>query len=159
MHTITTHRIHVGRRARNLGIGALAAATMASGAIATHAQSQPDSSATPDVQYADGTYTGVSVRASHWGSVQVAAVIENGELTNFQILDYPRMRSESRRISQAVIPYLMQEAVTNQNADLDLISGATPTSAAFIQSLQSALDQAAEAEPNGTTTPNAGVNL
>ena len=158
MSSTSTRHIRISHRARNLGIGVLTVATVAGSTAAAYAQTQPGQTTTPDVTYADGTYTGISVRADHWGSVQVAAIIEDGQLTNFQILDYPRMRRESLRISQAVLPYLMQEAVTNQSADLDLISGATPTSAAFLQSLQSALDQAAGIESNGTTT-STGVNL
>lgn len=159
MYSTSTRRIHISHRARNLGVGALAAATVLGSAASSYAQTQPDQTTTPDVLYADGTWDGISVRASHWGSVQVSAVIENGQLVDFEIYDYPRMRSESRRISQSVIPYLMQEAVTTQSADLDLITGATPTSAAFIQSLQSALDQSAEAAVTGQTAPSTGVGL
>jgi uncharacterized protein with FMN-binding domain len=40
------------------------------------------------------------------------------------------------------VPALRREAIQAQNAQVDIISGATLTSEAFIQSLQSALDQA-----------------
>jgi uncharacterized protein with FMN-binding domain len=91
--------------------------------------------------------------------VQVEAIISNGQLTDFKILDYPSDRSTSRRISQIAIPYLMQEAVQAQSASVDLISGATYTSEAFIQSLQSALDMAAAAQATPTATLTASSSL
>jgi uncharacterized protein with FMN-binding domain len=44
-------------------------------------------------------------------------------------------------ISQAVAPILQGEAVSAQSANIDTVSGATYTSEAYAQSLQSALDQ------------------
>ena len=40
------------------------------------------------------------------------------------------------------MPNLKQEAITAQNAQVDIVSGATDTSNAFMQSLSSALSQA-----------------
>ena len=45
-------------------------------------------------------------------------------------------------ISQQALPYLIQETIQAQSATIDMISGATFTSIAFQQSLQSALLQA-----------------
>jgi uncharacterized protein with FMN-binding domain len=41
------------------------------------------------------------------------------------------------------MPQLVEEAVQAQQADVDIVSGATDTSEAFIQSLADALSQAA----------------
>ena len=49
----------------------------------------------------------------------------------------------SQRISQAAEPILREEALSAQTANIDLLSGATYTSEAYVESLQSALDQAA----------------
>jgi uncharacterized protein with FMN-binding domain len=46
------------------------------------------------------------------------------------------------RISEVVSPILRSEALTAQSAQIDLVSGATYTSTAFVESLQAALDQA-----------------
>ena len=169
------------RRARNAGITALIAASIGGYALyqrsSVSAQTlnglqlspvtitaDATSEATPDLGlYRDGEYQGDSARAGHWGNVQVTAVIENGKLTNFKINDYPHSRSMSVEINQYALPYLMQEAVTAQNTSVDMISGATLTSEAFIQSLQSALDQAATSAtltPTPTATLGAaGTNL
>jgi uncharacterized protein with FMN-binding domain len=91
--------------------------------------------------YKDGSYTGDSVDA-YYGYVQVKATISRGKITDVQFLDYPQDRSTSRMINSQAMPYLQQEAIQAQNAQVDTISGASATSGAFIQSLQSALDKA-----------------
>ncbi len=76
-----------------------------------------------------------------YGKVQVQAVIENGELTEVAWLALPTDR-ESERINNQATPILAQEAIESQSAEVDVISGATMTSEAFMQSLDSALEQA-----------------
>ena len=92
-------------------------------------------------QYKNGTYTGSSVNVLV-GIMQVQAVIQNGKLSSVQILQYPNDRQTSVRINQIAIPYLQQEAVQAQSANVNMISGATLTSQGFIYSLQAALSQA-----------------
>ena len=89
----------------------------------------------------DGTYTG-SVADAFYGNVQVQATIKNGQITNVAFLQSPNDRSTSIMINRQAMPLLRQEALQNQNAQVDIISGATQTSEAFRQSLQSALNQA-----------------
>ena|SRR5579884_2888974 len=95
----------------------------------------------PNVRYKDGTYTGPSTDA-FYGFVQVQATISGGKITDVTFLDYPQDRSTSRDINSQAMPYLRQEAIQVQNANVDGVSGATDTSQAFIQSLQGALSQA-----------------
>lgn len=92
-------------------------------------------------QYRDGTYTGPQVDA-FYGLVQVRAVIQSGKLANVQFLDYPHDRRTSQQINNIAMPYLQDEAMQAQNAQVDIISGATLTSEAFIESLASALQSA-----------------
>ncbi|MFN8471040.1 MAG: FMN-binding protein [Anaerolineae bacterium] len=92
-------------------------------------------------QYKDGSYTGPSVNA-YWGQVQVRAVVQNGQITNVDVLDYPADRRTSQRINSYAIPYLQQETIQAQSARVNMVSGATLTSKAYIQSLQAALDNA-----------------
>jgi uncharacterized protein with FMN-binding domain len=95
----------------------------------------------PQGQYADGTYTG-SVADANWGNVEVQAVITNGQISDVQFLQYPNHRNRSREINDQAMPLLTQEAIQSQQADVDVITGATDTSYAFIQSLATALQQA-----------------
>jgi uncharacterized protein with FMN-binding domain len=92
-------------------------------------------------QYKNGTFNGPSVDA-FYGNVQVQVVIQNGKISNVQFLTYPTDRRTSARINSIAVPYLQQEAITAQSANVDIISGATLTSQAFVQSLQAALNQA-----------------
>ena len=91
--------------------------------------------------YKDGTYTG-SVADAFYGNVQVQTTITNGKITDVQFLDYPHDRPTSVEINSQAMSLLKQEAITAQNSQVDIISGATQTSDAFIQSLASALSQA-----------------
>ncbi len=91
--------------------------------------------------YRDGKYTGI-VADAYYGNVQVAAVIQGGKITDVQFLDYPQDRSTSREINGQAMPYLITEAIQAQNANVDVISGATATSGAFRESLASALAKA-----------------
>lgn len=96
---------------------------------------------TPTSGYKDGEYTGITADA-YYGNVQVKAVIQGGRVTDVQFLDYPRDRRTSVLINSQTMPYLKTEAIRAQNAQVNIISGATLTSQAFIQSLHSALDKA-----------------
>jgi uncharacterized protein with FMN-binding domain len=95
----------------------------------------------PVGQFKNGTYTGQAADA-FYGTVQVAAVISGGKLTDIQILQYPSDRSHSFQLSQMALPQLRSEAIAAQSASVQIISGATDTSQAFGQSLHSALGQA-----------------
>ncbi len=91
--------------------------------------------------YRDGTYTGPAVNA-FWGQVQVQATVRNGQVANVQVLQYPSDRRTSVSINRQAIPWLQSEVMQAQNANVDIISGATLTSEAFIRSLQAALSNA-----------------
>lgn len=91
--------------------------------------------------YKDGTYSGDPADA-FYGIIQVQATISNGRITNVKFLQYPNDRSTSIAINSQADPILAQEAIQAQSANVDIVSGATQSSQAFIQSMQSALDKA-----------------
>lgn len=91
--------------------------------------------------YKDGQYTG-SVADAFYGNVQVKAVISGGKITDVQFLQYPSDRRTSIEINSQAMPYLKEEALQAQSAQVDGVSGATQTSRAFIESLGNALSQA-----------------
>jgi len=91
--------------------------------------------------YADGNYTGPMVDA-YYGLVQIEAIVQNGRLASIKILRYPSDRRTSRFINGIALPRLRREVIRAQSARVDIISGATLTSEAFIQSLDGALNQA-----------------
>jgi uncharacterized protein with FMN-binding domain len=91
--------------------------------------------------FKNGTFTG-PVANAYYGNVQVQVLIQNGKIANVTFLDYPHDRRTSQEINMQVMPWLTQEAIQAQSANVNLISGATLTSEAFANSLQSALNSA-----------------
>jgi uncharacterized protein with FMN-binding domain len=102
------------------------------------------------VALADGTYTGPSIDA-YYGLVQVQAVVQSGQIVGLKMLHYPSDRRESLIISQQALPLLRDEVVRTQSAKVDVVSGATLTSQAFVKSLGVALGQAG---PPGSNSPS-----
>ena|SRR5579862_37712 len=91
--------------------------------------------------YKDGQFAG-NVADAYFGQVQVLATIQGGKITDVKFLNYPHDRRTSQMINSQAMPWLTQEAIQAQSANVDLISGATLTSNAFIESLTAALNQA-----------------
>jgi uncharacterized protein with FMN-binding domain len=86
------------------------------------------------------TVTG-SVAQTRWGPVQVQISVGNGAITGVTVLQSPNGNGKDRQINASALPILQQRTLTAQSADIDMVSGATVTSAGYIQSLQNALDQ------------------
>lgn len=107
--------------------------------------SSPGPSGTPPQKlkktYKDGVYTGDSADA-FYGNVKVRAKIINGQIQSIDFIEYPNDRPRSVAINTQAMPYLKEEAIQAQNANVDIVSGATDTSQAFTASLQSALNKA-----------------
>ncbi len=107
-----------------------------SSSLPTAAANAPASAA-----YKNGTYDGQPIDA-YYGLVQVQVTIQNGSIQDVQFLQYPNDRRTSQMINSQVMPWLTQEAIQAQSANVDIISGATLTSEGFQMSLQSALQAA-----------------
>lgn len=92
--------------------------------------------------FVDGTYVGTQEDA-YYGQVKVQITISAHQVVAVKVLDYPQDRRTSRSINSRALPILRQEAVAAATtANIDVVSGATLTSGAYIQSLRSALRQA-----------------
>ncbi len=91
--------------------------------------------------YKDGQYTGQDF-PNQFGDTQVKVTVSGGRITNVQPLQLPFDRQRSAEISQYAAPLLHDEVLQAQSAQIDSLSGATYTSDAYAQSVQSALDQA-----------------
>jgi uncharacterized protein with FMN-binding domain len=91
--------------------------------------------------YVDGTVSGTTA-STRFGPVQVAVTIAGGRIVDVAALQLPVGDRRSVQISQYAAAVLREEALQAQSANLDLVSGATYTSDAYVRSLQSALDQA-----------------
>jgi uncharacterized protein with FMN-binding domain len=72
----------------------------------------------------------------------VQLTVRNGSITKVSILQYPNGNGRDVEIADYSLPVLIRETLASQSAHIDMVSGATYTSTGYIQSLQSALDQA-----------------
>jgi len=88
-----------------------------------------------------GTFKG-DTSQTRWGPVQVAITLTNGKITDVTTLQYPNGDRKSMNISSRVIPWLQEETLQVQSANISGISGATYTSTGFQSSLASALQKA-----------------
>jgi uncharacterized protein with FMN-binding domain len=99
--------------------------------------------------------TGPAAQADRWGLVQVTLVVRKTttivgtrktvrrKITAVRVPVYPNHTDRSVFINQQALPLLVQEALTAQfTGGINMISGASNTSDAFIQSLQGALSAA-----------------
>ena len=87
------------------------------------------------------TVTGQVVQ-TQWGPVQVQLTLKGSTITAVSVLQYPSGNPQDTQINGYALPILIKETTDKQSAQIDMVSGATYTSTGYIQSLQSALDQA-----------------
>ena len=78
-----------------------------------------------------------------YGPMQVQVTMEGRKITDVKVLQETNTGSLSQQIDANAVPQLTKETLAAQSARIDAVSGASYTSAGYIKSLQSALDQAA----------------
>jgi uncharacterized protein with FMN-binding domain len=101
------------------------------------------------------TVSGSQAQADRWGPLQVTLVVKKTttvvgkkktvtrKITAVGVPVYPNHTDRSVFINQQALPMLVQEVLAAQfTGGINMISGASNTSDAFIQSLQSAMAQA-----------------
>lgn len=132
--------IHNGSSAP-VALGSRSSTGSDSSSASSTATTAPGATGTSGAHFKDGTYTG-SVDDAQWGYVQVQTVIQSGKITSVKFLQYPNDRERSVYINGIADPELISEAIQAQSAQVDVITGATDSSLAFMQSLSDALSQA-----------------
>ena len=83
-----------------------------------------------------------SAAQTRWGPVQVRITVAGGRITDVSVVQYPHENGKDQQINARALPVLIDETISAQSASIDMVSGATITSEGYVQSLQSALDQA-----------------
>jgi uncharacterized protein with FMN-binding domain len=83
-----------------------------------------------------------TVENTPYGPMQVKVTLAGQRITAVTVLQQTNDGQESQQIDSFSIPKLTSETLTAQSARIDSVSGATSTSTGYIESLQSALDQA-----------------
>ena len=86
-------------------------------------------------------YTGKAYSAHQWGTVQVRIRVSGGKIVNVGAV-YPNHKPRSIKINTRAIPILKREVLRAQSANIQYVSGASDTSGAYKQSLQSAISKA-----------------
>jgi uncharacterized protein with FMN-binding domain len=95
--------------------------------------------ATDDSGLKDGRYRGKATDYAY-GTIQVSLTVDGGKIVAADAV-YP-VTANTAVSNRVAIKQLKQETLKKQSADVDAVSGATLTSAAYKQSLQAALDAA-----------------
>ena len=98
-------------------------------------------SSTPKAAGISGTFTGAAGN-TRYGPVQVQITVVNNVITGATALTYPTGSFRDQQINQQAIPYLIQETLAAQSANIQGVGGASYTSQGWVDSLQSALTKA-----------------
>jgi uncharacterized protein with FMN-binding domain len=125
------------------GTGTLAvpASTGASTTTSSSGSTSAGGSSSSSAGGSSTTVTGDTVQ-TRWGPVQVQITVAGGQITDVTPVQYPNGNGRDQEINSYALPVLAQEALAAQSANIDHVSGATVTSDGYVQSLQSAIDQA-----------------
>ncbi|GLY33824.1 FMN-binding protein [Kineosporia sp. NBRC 101731] len=115
--------------------------TTAADTSGSSASSDSSSGSSSNGSATSSTYTGDAV-TTRYGIIQVQVTVTNKKITDVSFAQLTAFDGHSQQINSWAGPELIQEAVQQQSAQVDTISGATYTSDGYRQSLQSALDQA-----------------
>jgi hypothetical protein len=81
------------------------------------------------------------VASTAYGPVQIQLIERSGKIVKVAVLVQPTNTLHDVQIGEFAFPKLISETLAAQNGKIDAVSGATYTSAGYIQSLQSALDK------------------
>ena len=81
------------------------------------------------------------VASTSYGPVQIQLIKRNSKIVKVAVLMQPTNTLNDVQIGKFAFPKLISETLAAQNGKIDAVSGATYTSAGYIQSLQSALDK------------------
>jgi uncharacterized protein with FMN-binding domain len=82
-----------------------------------------------------------NVANTAYGPVQIQLIKRNSKIVKVAVLKQPTNTLHDIQIGVAAFPKLISETLMAQTGRIDAVSGATYTSAGYIQSLQSALDK------------------
>lgn len=91
--------------------------------------------------YRDGSFVG-PIYDAYFGAVQVRANVQGGRLVSVDVLQYPKHQRTSRAINNQALPMLESQVIRAQGTRVNLVSGATLTSKAYLRSLKGALGKA-----------------
>lgn len=106
----------------------------------TFTESPTPTSTKNNTVFVDGIYHGSAIEEPY-GIIQVDVLIKNKNISDISVIQTPT-EGNSKFISDQAEPMLKSEVISSQSSNVDIITGATSTSEAYIQSVKSALSKA-----------------
>ena len=113
--------------------------TSTSGAATAAGPTVVSAAPAPAGTTATGNIVTGSVAQTRWGPVQVRLTLASGKITAVDVVQYPNGNGRDQEINADALPVLVQETISAQSANIDMVSGATVTSDGYVQSLQAAI--------------------
>jgi len=129
-----------GSTRSSTGTGGSASASHSNGSSAPGAK--PSGQTGPANVPPQTTTISGSVEQYGYGELAVSVSLSGSTITGISVPTLQTLEPTSQQIADEAIPLLRQEVLQAQSANISSISGATYTSQAYAQSVQSALDRA-----------------
>jgi uncharacterized protein with FMN-binding domain len=127
----------------NIGPPASSSASSSTTPSSATTSSGSPSTTAPSATAPSRQFTGTDVQYNY-GEIQLRVTTQGGKITRIDVVRQAAPDRQSQTINTQAIPILSREALAAQGVHIDVVSGATFTSQAFAQALQSALDQAGQ---------------
>ena len=122
--------------------GGTSSKSSTAGASGSSAGKSSSTQALGPVPNSTGTRTAVGADYQYpYGDLAVQVTVSGKRITSVSVARHNTTDPQSAMIDQYAIPILQKQALQAQSARINGISGASFTSAAYAQSLQSALDK------------------
>jgi uncharacterized protein with FMN-binding domain len=122
--------------------------------VPTAATTVPTAATTVPTAGSTGGAEGAGTTAPHsyagqlvnylYGDIEVAISIEGKRISNVSVVENNAVDQRSQSINAVAVPILEQEALSAQGVNFDVVTGATYTSDAFAQSLETALQKSSK---------------
>ena len=122
------------------GGGSASSSSSTSSSVTTVPGEFPEGSLAGKLSPGETAITG-KVGNTVYGPVQLQLIVKGGKIVKVAILEQPANTIHDIQIGEFAFPRLISETLAAQGAKIDAVSGASYTSAGYISSLQSAVDQ------------------
>ena len=122
------------------GSGGTSSSSSSGGSTATVPGEFPQGSLAGKLSAGETAVDGNAANTAY-GPVQIQLIERNSKIVKVAVLVQPANTLHDIQIGAFAFPKLISETLTAQSGKIDAVSGASYTSAGYIQSLQSALDK------------------
>ncbi|WP_155368642.1 FMN-binding protein [Catellatospora vulcania] len=106
------------------------------------AEAATPSPAPPPTLVAGGRTVDGDAIFTEYGTVQVRVTFAGERIADVAVLQKHTVHEHSLVLNELALPQLREQVLQAQSAEVDTVSGATATSRAYLDSLQSAIDRA-----------------